>query len=92
MLNISIKEKNLHLVEKRDIFSYTFEEFSAMDSKRQLETLWLQMDACLEEIEKEKQTITPSKSSREIDLDVALQATFEWLSSKASSSKPSNHC
>jgi hypothetical protein len=92
MLNLSIKEKNLHLVEKRNILSYTVEEFEAMDPERQLETLWLQMDACLEEIKKEKQPEVSFKPSREIDLDAALQATLDWISSKTSVSKPSNHC
>jgi hypothetical protein len=54
MMNINIKEKNLHLVEKRDVLSYTLEEFNAMDEARQMETLWLQLDVCLEEIKNEK--------------------------------------
>jgi hypothetical protein len=54
MMNINIKEKNLHLVEKRDVLSYTLEEFNAMDEDRQMETLWLQLDACLEKIKNEK--------------------------------------
>ena len=53
MMRFSIIEKNLHLVEKRDIFSYTYEEFSAMSDERQMETLWLQMDACLEMIKED---------------------------------------
>lgn len=54
MFKLTIREKNLHLLEKRDVLSYTLEEFEAMDEERQLETLWLQMDACLEEIAKER--------------------------------------
>lgn len=58
----------MHLLEKRDVQSYSHQEFNAMDAERQLETLWLQMNACLEEIAKEK----PPK---EIDIGAALQAT-----------------
>jgi hypothetical protein len=96
MMSMSIKEKNLHLVEKRDVLSYTREEFNAMDEDRQMETLWLQMDACLEEIkEEEKETEPPVVSSnppREIDIDAALQRTLEWLNTPKWISTSVHHC
>lgn len=82
---LTIQEKNLHLVEKRDVFSYSLQEFNAMDEERQLETLWLQMDACLEEIAKER-------SPRKIDIDAALQTTMEYFALKSSCDASSNHC